>query len=139
MIDGYVWFGIAGLLIAVELFTGTFYLLMIALGLGAGGLVAFLIPNLFFKFLWLRRSAWFPFFFCTGSNPVALPRNRYNMTASAISTSANRFTFPGGKGWTTAFIVLVSSIVELGGTPSCSRRNLLSPDFLRFVPYGACF
>ncbi len=48
MIDGYVWFGIAGLLIAVELFTGTFYLLMIALGLGAGGLVAFLIPNLFF-------------------------------------------------------------------------------------------
>ncbi len=51
MIDGYVWFGIAGLLIAVELFTGTFYLLMIALGLGAGGLVAFLIPNLFFQVL----------------------------------------------------------------------------------------
>ena len=35
-----IWFVIAGVLIAAELFTGTFYLLMLALGLAAGGLLA---------------------------------------------------------------------------------------------------
>ena len=40
MTDWAIWFVAAGALIAVELFSGTFYLLMIALGLAAGGLVA---------------------------------------------------------------------------------------------------
>lgn len=35
-----IWFELAGLAIAVELFFGTFYLLMIAIGLVAGGVVA---------------------------------------------------------------------------------------------------
>ena len=35
-----LWWIAAGLAVAAELATGTFYLLMIALGLGAGGLAA---------------------------------------------------------------------------------------------------
>ncbi|EJN00503.1 NfeD family protein [Herbaspirillum sp. YR522] len=37
MSDWSIWFVLAGVLIAAELFSGTFYLLMIALGLVAGG------------------------------------------------------------------------------------------------------
>jgi len=40
MTDWTIWFVLTGLAIAVELFTGTFYLLMIALGLAVGGIVA---------------------------------------------------------------------------------------------------
>jgi len=40
MTDWAMWLVLAGLAIGVELFTGTFYLLMIAIGLAAGGLVA---------------------------------------------------------------------------------------------------
>ncbi len=40
--DWAIWFVLAGLAIGVELFTGTFYLLMIAVGLAAGGGVALL-------------------------------------------------------------------------------------------------
>ncbi|MFJ3044907.1 NfeD family protein [Herbaspirillum chlorophenolicum] len=40
MTDWAIWFVAAGALIAAELFSGTFYLLMIALGLAAGGVVA---------------------------------------------------------------------------------------------------
>ena len=32
-----IWWLLAGGAVALELFTGTFYLLMVALGLGAGG------------------------------------------------------------------------------------------------------
>lgn len=35
-----IWFGVAGLLVVLEIFTGTFYLLMIALGIAAGGVAA---------------------------------------------------------------------------------------------------
>lgn len=40
MTDWMSWLVIAGILIIAELFTGTFYLLMIAIGLGAGALAA---------------------------------------------------------------------------------------------------
>jgi membrane protein implicated in regulation of membrane protease activity len=40
MMDWAIWFVCAGLAIAIELFTGTFYLLMVALGLLAGGVLA---------------------------------------------------------------------------------------------------
>ncbi|MDR6582230.1 NfeD family protein [Herbaspirillum sp. BH-1] len=40
MSDWAIWWALAGGLLAAELFTGTFYLLMIALGLAAGGIVA---------------------------------------------------------------------------------------------------
>lgn len=40
MTDWMIWFAFAGILVAVEIFTGTFYLLMIAAGSVAGGLVA---------------------------------------------------------------------------------------------------
>lgn len=40
MSDSIAWFVAAGALVILELFTGTFYLLMIALGVGAGGVVA---------------------------------------------------------------------------------------------------
>ncbi|WP_016835435.1 NfeD family protein [Herbaspirillum lusitanum] len=42
MMDWAIWFVAAGVAIGVELFTGTFYLLMIAIGLGAGGVAALL-------------------------------------------------------------------------------------------------
>ena len=35
-----IWLAIAGILVAIEIFSGTFYLLMIAIGLAAGGLTA---------------------------------------------------------------------------------------------------
>lgn len=35
-----IWLAVAGILVAIEIFTGTFYLLMIAIGLAAGGLTA---------------------------------------------------------------------------------------------------
>ena len=40
MADWMSWLIMAGMLVILELFTGTFYLLMIAIGLAAGGLVA---------------------------------------------------------------------------------------------------
>ncbi|WAW10521.1 NfeD family protein [Oxalobacter vibrioformis] len=40
MADWAYWFAAAGALVAVEIFTGTFYLLMLALGFAAGGLIA---------------------------------------------------------------------------------------------------
>lgn len=41
-----VWLILAGLCVLAELLTGSFYLLMIALGLGAGALVAWFSPSL---------------------------------------------------------------------------------------------
>ena len=40
MADWVGWLATAGVLVILELFTGTFYLLMIAIGLAAGGVVA---------------------------------------------------------------------------------------------------
>jgi membrane protein implicated in regulation of membrane protease activity len=40
MADWVGWLATAGILVILDLFTGTFYLLMIAIGLAAGGLVA---------------------------------------------------------------------------------------------------
>src|SRR5437763_15532146 len=42
MADWMDWLVAAGALVVLELFTGTFYLLMIAIGLGVGGIVALL-------------------------------------------------------------------------------------------------
>ncbi|MFD2272480.1 NfeD family protein [Undibacterium arcticum] len=42
MQDWIMWFVWAGCLVIAELFTGTFYLLMISIGLAAGGLAALL-------------------------------------------------------------------------------------------------
>jgi membrane protein implicated in regulation of membrane protease activity len=40
MADWIIWFVVAGALVILEMFTGTFYLLMIAIGLAAGGVAA---------------------------------------------------------------------------------------------------
>lgn len=40
MTDWMAWFGLAGILVILEMFTGTFYLLMIGLGMAAGGIAA---------------------------------------------------------------------------------------------------
>ena len=40
MSDWMVWFGLAAVLVICEMFTGTFYLLMIGIGFAAGGLTA---------------------------------------------------------------------------------------------------
>lgn len=40
MMEWLVWFVLAGILVIFEIFTGTFYLLMIGLGFAAGGLAA---------------------------------------------------------------------------------------------------
>jgi len=42
MADWMIWFGLAGILVVFEMFTGTFYLLMIAIGFVAGGGAAWL-------------------------------------------------------------------------------------------------
>ena len=42
MADWMIWIVLAGVLVGAELFTGTFYLLMLALGMIAGGVVAYL-------------------------------------------------------------------------------------------------
>lgn len=51
MADWAYWFAAAGVLVAVEIFTGTFYLLMLALGLAAGGLVALTGLGMAFQFI----------------------------------------------------------------------------------------
>jgi len=51
MMDWAIWFVLAGLAIGVELFTGTFYLLMIAIGLAVGGAVALLGGSLEWQLL----------------------------------------------------------------------------------------
>ncbi|MCL6486058.1 MAG: NfeD family protein, partial [Janthinobacterium lividum] len=43
------WFVAAGMVLILELFTGTFYLLMIAIGIAAGGLVALAGGNGFWQ------------------------------------------------------------------------------------------
>lgn len=64
-----VWFGLAGILVVLEMFTGTFYLLMIAIGLVAGGLTAISAGSMPLQLLvaaivgvigtyGLRRSKW---------------------------------------------------------------------------------
>lgn len=40
MADWLGWFGLAGALVIIEMFTGTFYLLMIAVGVAAGGVAS---------------------------------------------------------------------------------------------------
>ncbi len=40
MAEWMMWFGLAGVLVILEMFTGTFYLLMVGIGLAAGGLTA---------------------------------------------------------------------------------------------------
>lgn len=47
MHDLMIWFGVAGFLVIAEMFTGTFYLLMIAAGALAGGVAA--LAGIFFE------------------------------------------------------------------------------------------
>ena len=42
MEQAWLWFGVAGLVVVLELASGTFYLLMVALGMAAGGIAALL-------------------------------------------------------------------------------------------------
>ncbi|ODP30852.1 NfeD family protein [Pandoraea sp. ISTKB] len=42
MEQAWLWFGVAGLIVVLELASGTFYLLMVALGVAAGGVAALL-------------------------------------------------------------------------------------------------
>lgn len=69
MTNWVAWFVLAGVLVAVEIFTGTFYLLMIALGFIAGGITALMGGSLSIQFVLaafvgvvatygLRRSRW---------------------------------------------------------------------------------
>ncbi|MDL2285043.1 NfeD family protein [Oxalobacter sp. OttesenSCG-928-P03] len=51
MADWAYWFAAAGILVAVEIFTGTFYLLMLALGFAAGGVVALAGPGIAFQLI----------------------------------------------------------------------------------------
>ncbi|MEC5161908.1 membrane protein implicated in regulation of membrane protease activity [Janthinobacterium sp. CG_S6] len=46
MSDWMSWFLVAGVVVILELFTGTFYLLMIAIGIAAGALVALAGPGM---------------------------------------------------------------------------------------------
>ena len=56
MTDYLIWFSLAGVLVFLEILTGTFYLLMIAIGSVAGGIVAWLWPD----------AGYFPQFVSTG-------------------------------------------------------------------------
>lgn len=51
MADWITWFVAAGLVVILELFTGTFYLLMIAMGLAAGGLAALMNASSAFQLM----------------------------------------------------------------------------------------
>lgn len=51
MTDWMIWLTVAGVLVAIEIFTGTFYLLMIAIGFGAGALAAMSGANLLLQFI----------------------------------------------------------------------------------------
>jgi len=51
MADWLAWTMLAGVLVVLEMFTGTFYLLMVALGLAAGGVAAFCEASVAAQFL----------------------------------------------------------------------------------------
>jgi membrane protein implicated in regulation of membrane protease activity len=51
MTDWIIWFVLAGVLVILEMFTGTFYLLMIGLGLLAGGLAALAGASIAIQFI----------------------------------------------------------------------------------------
>jgi membrane protein implicated in regulation of membrane protease activity len=51
MADWAIWILLAGVLVGAELFTGTFYLLMLALGMAAGSLVAYAGLRLEWQFI----------------------------------------------------------------------------------------
>jgi membrane protein implicated in regulation of membrane protease activity len=69
MTDWMAWLGLAGILVVLEMFTGTFYLLMIAIGFVAGGIAALTAGSValqlfaaavvgIFATYGLRRSNW---------------------------------------------------------------------------------
>lgn len=69
MTDWMIWLGLAGVLVVLEMFTGTFYLLMIAAGFTAGGVAALAAAGASMQFViaavvgviatyGLRRSKW---------------------------------------------------------------------------------
>lgn len=69
MTDWIAWFALAGILVVLEMFSGTFYLLMIATGFVAGGVAAFAGEGAAMQFVvasivgviatyGLRRSKW---------------------------------------------------------------------------------
>ncbi len=51
MVDWVLWFAIAGILVAVEIFTGTFYLLILATACAFGGLAAISGLNVAFQLI----------------------------------------------------------------------------------------
>lgn len=79
MLDWMVWFGLAGIVVICELFTGTFYLLMIALGFAAGGVAALL--GVGFELQVMVAAA-------VGANTAYLLRN--SRFAKSRKTSASR-------------------------------------------------
>ena len=52
-----IWLAVAGILVAIEIFSGTFYLLMIAIGLAAGGLAAMAGAHVSVQFIVAAHSA----------------------------------------------------------------------------------
>ena len=111
-----IWLAIAGILVAIEIFSGTFYLLMIAIGLAAGGLTAMAGAHFSVQFivagvvgllvtLILRKSRLF-------GNPIRSATRRFISISAKHSMSAN------GKNRMTAITGHESIIVVLPGMSS---------------------
>jgi hypothetical protein len=88
------WLVAAGVLVILELFTGTFYLLMIAIGLAVGGLVSCLAPADRCRRSRRRRSACWRRRCCTARASAGRRNMTPRATATSTSTSASASPCP---------------------------------------------
>lgn len=81
MEQAWLWFGVAGLIVVLELASGTFYLLMVALGVAAGGIAALLRTD--WPLQWLTASI------VAGVAVWLLRRSRFGQRRIKVDASAD--------------------------------------------------
>ena len=81
MEQAWLWFGVAGLIVVLELASGTFYLLMVALGVAAGGVAALLRTD--WPFQWLTAAI------VAGVAVWLLRRSRFGQRRIKVDASAD--------------------------------------------------
>ncbi|WP_353193762.1 NfeD family protein [Pandoraea pnomenusa] len=81
MEQAWLWFGVAGLIVVLELASGTFYLLMVALGMAAGGIAAVVHAD------WTLQ--WFVAAVVAGVAVWILRRSRFGRRRIKVDTAAD--------------------------------------------------
>lgn len=131
-----IWFALAGILVAAEIFTGTFYLLMIAVGFFAGGIAAVAGVPFYGQFIAAGISGGVVTLVCAIAGCL---RNIGFIRREILPFSSilDRLLKSGnGKIRKAVFTVREPVIVALFGMWNCFRRAGRKPDCSSFVKYG---